>query len=139
MKKFIQEFKDFALRGNVFDMAVGVIVGGAFGKITTSLVNDVCMPVLSLITGSVDFTEWRWVLRAADENAGIAEIALNYGNFISAVIDFLIISLIVFLLIKSINAIRRKKEEPAPPSAPEGPTTEELLTEIRDLLKENQK
>ena len=137
MKKFIQEFKEFALRGNVFDMAVGVIVGGAFGKITTSLMNDVFMPVLSLLTGSVDFTQWKWVLRAANEAAGVAEISLNYGNFIATVIDFLMIAFVVFLLVKGMNAMHRKKEEPAPPPAPAGPSTEELLAEIRDLLKES--
>lgn len=141
MKKFIQEFKEFALRGNVFDMAVGVIVGGAFGKITNSLVNDVFMPALSLLTGSVDFTEWRWVLRAADEAAGISEISVNYGNFIATVIDFLMIAFVVFLMVKSIQSIRdkRKKDEPAPPPAPAGPTTEEILLEIRDMMKEQNK
>ncbi len=136
MKKFFQEFKQFAMRGNVFDMAVGVIVGGAFGKITTSLVNDVFMPVLSLLTGSLDFTQWRWVIRAGNEAAGVAEISLNYGNFIASVVDFLMIALVVFLMVKCMNAIHRKKEEAPAPEPPKGPTTEELLAEIRDLLKE---
>ena len=136
MKKFLQEFKEFAVRGNVLDMAVGVIIGGAFGKITTSLVSDVFMPILSLITGSVDFTEWKWVLRAADEAAGLAEVSLNYGNFIAAVIDFIMISFVIFLLVKGMNALRRRKETPEEEPAPKEPTCEELLTEIRDLLKE---
>ena len=138
MKKFLHEFKEFAMRGNVFDMAVGVIIGGAFGKITTSLVNDVFMPFLSLITGTLDFTQWKLVLKAADEAAGIAEVSLNYGNFIATVIDFLLIALVVFLMVKGMNILhrRKKKEEDTVPEAPPAPTTEELLTEIRDLLKE---
>ena len=135
MKKFLREFKEFAMRGNVFDMAVGVIIGGAFGKITTSLVNDVFMPVISLITGSVDFTDWKWVLKAGDEAAGVAEISLNYGNFIATVIDFILIALVVFMLVKAMNALHRRKEEPKE-EAPKAPTSEELLTEIRDLIKE---
>ena len=136
MKKFLREFKEFAMRGNVFDMAVGVIIGGAFGKITTSLVGDVFMPVISLITGSVDFTEWKWVLKAADEAAGVAEVSLNYGNFIATVIDFILIALVVFMLVKIMNALHRRKEEPEEEEEPKEPTSEELLTEIRDLLKE---
>ncbi len=138
MKKFLREFKEFAMRGNVFDMAVGVIIGGAFGKITTSLVNDVFMPVLSLLTGSMDFTQWKLVLKAANESTGMAEVSLNYGNFIATVVDFLLIALVVFLLVKGMNALHRRKktEEAAVPPSPPGPTTEELLTEIRDLLKE---
>ena len=136
MKKFLREFKEFAMRGNVFDMAVGVIIGGAFGKITTSLVNDVFMPVISLITGSVDFTEWKWILKAGDEAAGVAEVSLNYGSFIATVIDFILIALVVFMLVKVMNALHRKKEEPPEEEEPKAPTSEELLTEIRDLLKE---
>ena len=139
MKKFLHEFKEFAMRGNVFDMAVGVFIGGAFGKITTSLVNDVFMPFLSLITGSLDFSQWKLVLKAADEAAGIAEVSLNYGNFIATVIDFLLIALVVFLMVKGMNALhrrKRKEDEATAPEAPPAPTTEELLTEIRDLLKE---
>ncbi len=137
MKKFLHEFREFAMRGNVFDMAVGVIIGGAFGKITTSLVNDVFMPFLSLITGSVDFTQWKLILKAGDEAAGITEVALNYGSFIATVIDFLLIALVVFLMVKAMNALHRKRNVPSPqPEAPKPPTTEELLTEIRDLLKE---
>ena len=140
MKKFFQEFKDFAMRGNVLDMAVGVVIGGAFGKITTSLVNDIIMPFVSMLTGGIDFSQWKWVLKAADEAAGVAEVAVNFGNLITVVLDFIIIAFVIFSLIKAMNKLKKKKEEekPAEPEAPAGPTTEELLTEIRDLLK-NQK
>ena len=144
MKKFFEEFKAFAMRGNVVDMAVGVVIGGAFGKITTSIVNDIIMPVISLLTGGVDFTEWKWVLKEAVLDAeGVvtsAEVAINYGNLISIILDFIIIAFAVFCLVRGLNALHRKKEEPAPEPeedpAPPAPTTEELLAEIRDLLKD---
>ena len=142
MKKFFEEFKAFAMRGNVVDMAVGVVIGGAFGKITTSIVNDIIMPLISMITGGVDFTQWKWVLKEAVLDAegavAVAEVAVNYGNLISIVLDFIIIAFAVFCLVKALNALHRKKEEePAPePEAPPAPTTEELLADIRDLLKE---
>ena len=142
MKKFIEEFKTFAMRGNVIDMAVGVVIGGAFGKITTSIVNDIIMPLISMITGGIDFSEWKWVLKEAVMAAdGVtvetAEVAVNFGNTIAVVLDFIIIAFAVFCMIKALNKLHRKKEEPAPEPAPEppAPTTEELLTEIRDLLK----
>ena len=140
MKKFIAEFKEFAMKGNVVDMAIGVVIGGAFGKITTSLVNDVIMPLISRITGGVDFSAWKWVLKAAETAADgteIPEIAVNYGSFIAVVLDFLIIAFALFMVVKAINKLRSigKKDEPAEEEDP-APTAEELLTEIRDLLKE---
>ena len=140
MANFVQEFKDFAMRGNVMDMAVGVIIGGAFGKIVSSLVDDVLMPLISKMTGGVSFTDLFVTLGEGEFNtlaeakeAGTAVLA--YGQFIQNIIDFLIIALCIFLMIKGMNKLNKKKEEPAPePEAPAGPTQEELLTEIRDLL-----
>jgi large conductance mechanosensitive channel len=136
---FISEFKEFAMKGNVMDMAVGVIIGGAFGKIVTSLVNDVLMPVISLATGGIDFTdlfvnlgEGNYATLAAAKEAGAAVLA--YGQFIQNVIDFIIIAFCIFLMIKAMNKLK-KKEETAP-EAPKGPSQEELLAEIRDLLKQ---
>ena len=149
MKKFFEEFKAFAMRGNVLDMAVGVVVGGAFGKITTSLVNDIIMPLISMLTGGVDFSQWKWVLKEAVTHVAedgstvtdVAEVAITYGNTIAIIIDFIIIAFAVFCMVKAINSFHRKKEEPAPEPAveePAAPTAEELLTEIRDLLKDKQ-
>lgn len=143
MKRFFEEFKAFAMRGNVLDMAVGVVVGGAFGKITTSLVNDIIMPLISMLTGGIDFSQWKWVLKEAVANAeGVidpaTEVAVKFGSTIAVIIDFIIIAFAVFCMVKAINSFHRKKEEPAPEPAPEepaAPTAEELLTEIRDLLK----
>lgn len=136
----IAEFKKFIARGNVMDMAVGVIVGGAFGKISGSLVNDIIMPVISILTGSVDFSDWKWILREAvlDENGAeiVSAVSINYGTFLSTILDFLIIAFTVFMLIKALNRLHRKREEA--PKTPPAPSKEELLlTEIRDLLKEN--
>ena len=136
---FIKEFKEFAMKGNVMDMAVGVIIGGAFGKIVTSLVNDVIMPLVSLATGGIDFTnlfvnlsdDVKYKTLAEAQEAGASVFA--YGTFIQNIIDFIIIAFCIFLMIKAMNKMK-KKEEPAP-EAPKGPTQEELLTEIRDLLK----
>ncbi len=142
---FMAEFKKFIARGNVMDMAVGVIVGGAFGKISGSLVNDIIMPAVSMLTGGVDFSNWKWVLKEAvlDENgAELAKaVSINYGTFISTILDFLIISFAVFCLIKALNKLHRRKEkEEEAPKAPPAPSKEEvLLTEIRDLLKEQSK
>lgn len=135
MKKFLEEFKAFAMRGNVLDMAVGVVIGGAFGKITTSLVNDIIMPLISMLTGGIDFSSWKWVLKAAEGDA--AEVAVNFGSFIAVVLDFIIIAFAVFCMVKAINKFHKKKEE-AHAAPPEPSAEEKLLTEIRDLLKEKQ-
>ena len=136
---FIQDFKAFALKGNVVDMAVGVIIGGAFGKIVTSIVNNIIMPPIGVITGGVDFTDLKLVIKEAEKSGDevIAEaVTLNYGQFIQDVVDFLIIAFCIFLMVKGIAALSRKKEEPAAPApAPEPSAEEKLLTEIRDLLK----
>ena len=140
MKKFLQEFKEFAMRGNVIDMAIGVVIGGAFGKITTSLVNDIIMPLISMLTGGIDFSTWKWVLKAGVGVEGdpnfIAEVAVNYGSLIAVILDFIIIAFVIFLMIKGMNKLRKKDEpeEPAP-EAPVAPTTEELLADILDELK----
>lgn len=142
MSKFVQEFKEFAMKGNVVDMAVGVIIGGAFGKIISSLVDDIIMPLIGKLTGDVDFTNLFVTLSdgtyqslAAAREAGAAVFA--YGNFIQQVVDFLIVALCIFCMIKAINKLSKKKEtEPAPAPAPEPTAEEKLLTEIRDLLKD---
>ena len=145
MKKFFNEFKTFAMRGNVIDLAVGVVIGGAFGKITTSIVNDIIMPFISILTGGINFANWKWILQpevtsineAGETVVDVAEIAITYGNTIAIILDFIIIAFAVFCMVKAINSLHRKKEEPAPEPAPEPePSAEEkLLTEIRDLLK----
>ena len=134
---FVKEFKEFAMRGNVIDMAVGVVIGGAFGKIVSSLVADVMMPLISIITGGVNFTQWKFVLKQAVMQGDMVvspEVAINYGIFFQVVFDFIIIAFCIFLVIKGINKIKRtKKEEPIEPEAPSEDIV--LLTEIRDLLK----
>ena len=141
---FLQEFKAFALKGNVMDMAVGVIIGGAFGKIVTSLVNDVIMPPIGLLVGGVDFTDLQVTLKqpvldAAGEVLNPA-VTWNYGAFLQQVVDFALLAFCVFMMVKVMNQLIKKREEPAPAPAPAPepePTAEEkLLTEIRDLLKE---
>jgi len=143
MKKFFEEFKTFAMRGNVIDLAVGVVIGGAFGKITTSIVNDIIMPAISMLTGGVNFADWKIVLKEAVANAegvidSTTEVAIRYGNTIAIILDFIIIAFAVFCMVKAINSLHRKQEEPAPEPAPEPePSAEEkLLAEIRDLLAE---
>jgi len=147
MKKFFEEFKKFAMRGNVIDMAVGVVIGGAFGKITTSIVNDIIMPVIGVLTGGLNFGDWKIVLKeavtslneAGETVVEAAEVAITFGNTIAVILDFIIIAFAVFCMVKFLNNLHRKKEEPAPEPEPEpappAPTTEELLAEIRDLLK----
>ena len=138
---FLKEFKAFALKGNVMDMAVGVIIGGAFGKIVTSLVNDIIMPPIGILVGGVDFSNLKLVIKKAVIEGG-AEIApavtWNYGAFIQQVVDFAILALCVFMMVKVMNKLLKKEEaKPAPAPAPPAPSKEEvLLTEIRDLLKE---
>ena len=129
---FLKEFREFAMRGNVVDMAVGVIIGGAFGKIVSSLVSDIFMPVLGILTGGIDFKDMKFVLEQAQGD--IPAVTLNYGMFIQNVVDFIIIAFAIFMMIKMINKVRKPEEK-----KPAGPTAEEkLLTEIRDLLKEKQ-
>ena len=159
-KGFFKEFKEFAMRGNVIDLAVGVVIGGAFGKITNSIVNDIIMPIIGVLTGGINFSEWKIVLKQAVANAeGVidpaTEVAITFGNTIAIILDFIIIAFAVFCMVKAINgmhakaeAMKKKKEEeeaaaaaeaaaPAEEPAPPEPTKEELLlTEIRDLLKE---
>ena len=141
----IGEFKAFISRGNVIDMAVGVIIATAFGKITTSLVNDIIMPLISMLTGGVDFSAWKWVLKEAvmeGKEVIDPEIAVNYGNLIAVILDFIIIAFAVFCMVKAINKMHDKLSKPAEPEpekAPEPTKEEVLLTEIRDLLKEQSK
>ena len=139
MKKFLNEFKDFAMKGNVVDMAVGVIIGAAFGKIVTSLVNDIIMPGIGVLTGGVNFSEHKWVIQQAvqqGEEIITPEVAITWGAFVQTVFDFIIIAFCIFLAIKFMNKLRRQKPEEAPAeAAPAAPTSEELLTEIRDLLR----
>jgi len=140
----LKEFKEFAMKGNVIDMAIGVIVGGAFGKIVTSLVNDIIMPFFGFVTAGMDFKSLKWVLKeAVKEGDKIVkpEAAIAYGAFIQNIIDFLIIAFSIFMVIRLITKAKNRIK-PAPiaepePEAPKAPTQEELLTEIRDLLKQN--
>lgn len=129
----LKEFRDFAMRGNVVDLAVGVIIGGAFGKIVSSLVNDVIMPFLGLVTGGINFTNLSYVIREAEGTA--PALAIKYGMFIQSVLDFVIIAFSIFMFISALSRLKKKEEE-TPVAAPEVPTKEvELLSEIRDLLK----
>ena len=142
MKKLIKEFREFIMRGNVQDMAVGVIVAGAFGKITTSLVNDIFMPFISFLFGTRDMSALNLVVRQADEAAGTEAITIGFGTLVATVIDFILVALVVFIIIKLFNKARekaaalvKKQEEEAAPEEPAGPTTEELLGQILDELK----
>lgn len=138
MKKVFEEFKQFAMRGNVVDMAVGIIIGGAFGKIVSSLVADIIMPAVGMMMGCINFADLKVVLKEAvmeGDKVITPQLALNYGNFIQMIIDFIIIAFSVFLFIKGLNAMKRKKKEEAPATPPAPPADVQLLTEIRDLLK----
>ena len=131
---FASEFKEFIARGSVVDLAVGVIIGGAFGKIVSSLVDQVIMPPIGLATGGVDFSQMKAVLKAADPATKQAEVAIQYGAFINTLIQFLIVALVIFLIVKAINSLRRKEAEA--PSAPPAPTrVEALLEDIRDAVR----
>ena len=140
---FFKEFKQFAMRGNVIDMAVGIIIGAAFGKIVSSLVNDVIMPPVGVLLGGVNFTDFKILIKEAIPESvdaagniipAIGAVSLNYGNFIQVIIDFLIIAIAIFMMVKIMNNLKKKEE--AKPTAPPAPSKEEiLLTEIRDLLK----
>lgn len=140
---FIKEFKEFAVKGNVMDLAIGVIIGGAFGKIIDSVVNDLVMPLVSAIIGTHDFSNMYAVLKGevgadlslADARAVEGAVIFAYGNFITVLISFLLLALVVFFMVKGINKLKRKQEVVEAPAAPAGPTQEDLLSEIRDLLK----
>ena len=137
---FVKEFKEFAMRGNVLDMAVGIVIGGAFGKIVSSFVNDILMPPLGLLIGGINFTDLKLTLRSAAmgvDGVEIPAVTFNYGNFIQVIVDFLIIAFAIFILLKGINQFKKKKEE-APAAPAEPPADIQLLTEIRDLLKNQQ-
>ena len=143
MKKFIEDFKNFAMQGNIIDMAVGVIIGGAFGKIVTSLVNDIIMPLISLVTGGDGFSNMKYVITqavpASEGVDAIEEVALNYGVFIQNIVDFFIIALSIFLALKVFMKLKKAKteaEESAPAPAPAPTLEEQTLLEIRDLLKD---
>lgn len=130
---FIKDFKEFAIKGNAIDMAVGVIIGGAFGKIVTSIVNNILMPPIGVLTGGVDFTDLKLVLKEAEE--GAEAVTLNYGQLVQDIVDFLIIALCIFFMVKTLMKLTKKKQEaPAEPATPEPTNEEKLLTEIRDIL-----
>lgn len=142
----IKEFKEFAMRGNVVDMAVGIIIGGAFGKIVTSFVNDIIMPPIGMVLGGVDFKDLKIVLQKGVEEVkdsagevvtkGVAEVSINWGTTVNVILDFIIVAFVLFLVIKGMNSMKKKEEEA--PAAPPAPSNEEvLLTEIRDLLKKD--
>ena len=144
MTKFLSEFKEFAMKGNVVDMAVGVVIGAAFGKIVSSLVNDIIMPLVGVATGGMNFTDYKLVVqKAVMDGAEVIkpEVTLNWGAWVQTIVDFLIVAFCIFVMVKFMNQLRRnRKEEPAAPAPAPEPTKEEvLLTEIRDILKSQQK
>ncbi|HJE38500.1 MAG: large conductance mechanosensitive channel protein MscL [Candidatus Amulumruptor caecigallinarius] len=143
MSNLIKEFKEFAMRGNVIDMAVGVVIGAAFGKIVSSLVDDIIMPLVGVATGGINFTDYKWVVQKAVTDAQGAvvtpEVTMNWGAWVQTVVDFMIVAFCIFIMIKFMNNLRKKKpvEEEAPaPALPEPTAEEKLLTEIRDLLRQ---
>ncbi len=133
-----KEFKEFAMRGSVVDLAVGVVIGAAFGSIVTSLVKDVIMPPIGILLGKVDFADKKYVIIQADPLHKVTEVAVRYGNFITVIFQFVIVAFCIFLVVKAINSMK-KKEEAAPAPDPEPSKEEILLTEIRDLLANGQK
>ena len=148
MSNFLKEFKEFAMKGNVVDMAVGVIIGAAFGKIVSSLVNDIIMALIGVVTGGINFTDYKWVIQKAvmdGQEVLKPEVSMNWGAWVQTVVDFLIVAFCIFVMIKFINNLRKKTEkeqleEAAAPAPDPAPTKEEvLLTEIRDLLKQQRK
>lgn len=146
MSKFLKDFRDFAMRGNVIDMAVGVIIGAAFGKIVSSLVDDIIMPLVGVATGGINFTDYKWVIQPEVKDAAgeiiTPLVSLNWGTWVQTVVNFLIVAFCIFVMIRFMQNLRKKKEEvvaAAPAPAPEPTKEEVLLTEIRDLLKEQQK
>lgn len=146
MSKFLKDFRDFAMRGNVIDMAVGVIIGAAFGKIVSSLVDDIIMPLVGVATGGINFTDYKWVIQPEVKDAAgeiiTPLVSLNWGTWVQTVVNFLIVAFCIFVMIRFMQNFRKKKEEEvaaAPAPAPEPTKEEVLLTEIRDLLKEQQK
>lgn len=142
MGKFLSDFKEFAMKGNVVDMAVGVIIGAAFGKIVTSLVNDIIMPLIGLATGGINFSDHKWVIQQAvtkGEEIVTPEVAVTWGAFVQTVFDFIIVAFCIFVAIKFVNKLKREKPAEPEPKAPAGPTQEELLIQIRDILAKNQK
>jgi large conductance mechanosensitive channel len=132
MKSFVEEFKAFAMKGNVVDLAVAVVIGAAFGKIVTSLVDDIIMPVVGMVTGGVDFADLAWTLKAATADA--EAVTIGYGIFINNIVTFIIVALAIFMVIKAMNKMQKQEEE-APAEPPKPSKEEELLTEIRDLLR----
>lgn len=146
MSKFLKDFRDFAMRGNVIDMAVGVIIGAAFGKIVSSLVDDIIMPLVGVATGGINFTDYKWVIQPEVKDAAgeiiTPLVSLNWGTWVQTVVNFLIVAFCIFVMIRFMQNLRKKKKEEvaaAPAPAPEPTKEEVLLTEIRDLLKEQQK
>ena len=146
--KFLKEFKEFAVKGNMFDMAIGVIIGGVFKDLVTSFTNNIIMPIISIFTGSIDFSSWKIRLpslfgdKINPETGEVIENYLCFGDFLSAVISFLILAFVIFMMVKGMNRLRemgKKKEEEAPAAPPEPSNEEKLLTEIRDLLKNQEK
>ncbi len=131
---FVKEFREFAVKGNVVDLAVGIIIGGAFGKIVSSIVADVIMPPVGLLVGGVNFTNLKWTMKAATESA--PAVTLNYGQFLQTVVDFTIVAFSVFLLVKAINTLRQRLEDEKPVAPPATPQEQILLAEIRDLLRD---